>query len=309
MEEKTYKLDNLFTLFNSKAQYGSINEWSINVLDKELYPNILYTSNSSHGINIYDVSTTGRLIIQFSAFETKGLIYLNKTQINAGINYNNGIITHIQIIPITPTTPVDGVQINKITRYRLINDENKILQAEKLNTYTINDINNQLNLINDRLFSTTDVSTNVYNALNGYLIDTLPAYTFLYGNAEKKFIILASKTHLIIYCTKNDKKTMIDRQINGMLYFMIPRVELIDNNFLKITMSNELCDNQVVMLYKIIEDSGIDEKDQCNICNGFTEKKRALVPCGHTQFCETCIGTVSMCPLCSENVTSVIVIH
>ena len=34
-------------------------------------------------------------------------------------------------------------------------------------------------------------------------------------------------------------------------------------------------------MYKLIEDTGIDEKDQCSVCLGFAEKNKALVPCGH----------------------------
>ena len=32
--------------------------------------------------------------------------------------------------------------------------------------------------------------------------------------------------------------------------------------------------HQVTILHKIVEDSGIDEKDQCCVCFGFTEKNK-----------------------------------
>lgn len=67
-------------------------------------------------------------------------------------------------------------------------------------------------------------------------------------------------------------------------------------------MYSEINKNTVNLLYKLVEDSGtIDEKDQCSVCFGFAHKNKALVPCGHTQFCENCIGILKKCPLCDNN--------
>ena len=39
------------------------------------------------------------------------------------------------------------------------------------------------------------------------------------------------------------------------------------------------------------------------MCSFFslTERNHALVPCGHTQFCEQCITQFSNCPICRKD--------
>ncbi len=69
--------------------------------------------------------------------------------------------------------------------------------------------------------------------------------------------------------------------------------ELGDNHIV-ITMHTENKKEHVSLLYKLIEDmdvnTDVSRKDQCCVCLHFIEKNKALIPCGHTQFCEKCIG-------------------
>jgi len=48
----------------------------------------------------------------------------------------------------------------------------------------------------------------------------------------------------------------------------------------------------------------IPEQHRCCICFGYTDKKKACVPCGHTQYCDNCIGELKKCAICRKDVTS-----
>jgi len=47
-------------------------------------------------------------------------------------------------------------------------------------------------------------------------------------------------------------------------------------------------------------------ENQCCICFGYTKKNQALVPCGHTQYCNECIVTIKTCSICITNTVQVI---
>ena len=53
----------------------------------------------------------------------------------------------------------------------------------------------------------------------------------------------------------------------------------------------------------------IPSEYKCRMCFGFTDKKKILIPCGHTQYCNICITELTKCSLCGSNVNSVIEIH
>ena len=50
----------------------------------------------------------------------------------------------------------------------------------------------------------------------------------------------------------------------------------------------------------------IPEQNRCCICFGYTDKKKVIVPCGHTQYCNTCINKLKQCALCNKNVNSIV---
>jgi len=62
-------------------------------------------------------------------------------------------------------------------------------------------------------------------------------------------------------------------------------------------------------IYILKDADEIAKENECVICFHTTEKIRALVPCGHTQYCDACIKKISEskeCHICKEEVQSVI---
>ena len=81
------------------------------------------------------------------------------------------------------------------------------------------------------------------------------------------------------------------------------------------------CDNYYIinngknlLFYKFIDEDDIPQENKCVICFSQTDRKSALVPCGHTQLCNDCIeetkkGLLKTCPLCRTDIDSVIKIY
>ena len=64
---------------------------------------------------------------------------------------------------------------------------------------------------------------------------------------------------------------------------------------------------QEVYKFKDIDELPDDKK--CVVCFGLTERNKAIVPCGHTQFCKNCINKFKECPICRKDVSCVIKIY
>mgnify|MGYP006375016653 CR=1 FL=1 len=52
-----------------------------------------------------------------------------------------------------------------------------------------------------------------------------------------------------------------------------------------------------------------DPDHQCCVCFEPTSRNQVLSPCGHTQYCDTCIDKINVCALCRANITGRIRIH
>ena len=62
-------------------------------------------------------------------------------------------------------------------------------------------------------------------------------------------------------------------------------------------------------IYKLKDLNDLPDDKKCVVCFDLTERKHALVPCGHTQFCKSCIEKFKDCPVCRESVSSFIKIY
>ena len=46
----------------------------------------------------------------------------------------------------------------------------------------------------------------------------------------------------------------------------------------------------------------MSNKDECTICFENINEKYAIVPCGHTGTCGTCLEKINKCPLCNTDI-------
>jgi hypothetical protein len=311
--DKAYKMSKILHLDTSSAK-----SWTISMLDEKAFPTIICAIGdgaggcANRGIKIYDVKTSGLLLIKFPPTNGQTHVHKNTTHFAPGLNYNNNMLTFLEKLPRDPENPNDDNTVFRITRYFIWNDDNGT-KIEKHLTYTINN-NYAPGIQKNRLFSAflgPGYHVDIHDAMDGHLIESLPGYKYLCEIPNKNYVALLSSTHLMLYCVINDKKIMIDRQIKGKYYGGECSVTELNDMYIIITMKsqvNNYYDYTHTQLYKLT-DIWIDEKDQCRVCSGFTEKKKALVPCGHTQFCDKCIKTLTKCPLCTTEISSVLNIY
>lgn len=315
--DKTYRLTKVLNLFSANCHSSRFA-----MLDEKKFPTIIYTHNytdiGNSIIKIYDVNNIANLIIEFVLPQN---VYFHKDVSNAshGLNYYDGTFTFVEKqFPDLKKDPTDSNwYMHKITRYFLSNEDEKI---KKVGPYVVK---GQGAVYDNRLFCSHNEGVNIYDVSDGRLIESFFAQM---GQriATKKLVVLESKMQIILYCTITDRKSVIEKQINGAAYYgnvIYPakpgvmerregsEITQLSDNYIAIMMHTENKTQYASLLYKLIEDTDVDEKDQCCVCFHFTEKNKALIPCGHTQFCEKCIGVLKKCPLCEKEISSILPIY
>jgi len=133
---------------------------------------------------------------------------------------------------------------------------------------------------------------------------------------SKQIAILIQKSHYLIYDLRNDKileriqfRTAIkyhDTSPTVVEYtYITPIIRVIDD---KIIIVDDIGSN-VCILKNAAE---IAKENECFICYHPTKKDACLVPCGHTQYCITCIKksvTDKRCAICLQEVSTSVKIH
>ncbi len=59
-------------------------------------------------------------------------------------------------------------------------------------------------------------------------------------------------------------------------------------------------------ILKLRDVDELPDEQKCVVCFQMTDRKSALVPCGHTQFCSNCISKFTSCPVCRADVSTYI---
>lgn len=103
-------------------------------------------------------------------------------------------------------------------------------------------------------------------------------------------ILKHNKEFYMMFLTEADLHKKMDTLIN-------------DNNMLQIKI-NEL--GKQVSDLQIKLKNAIPLENQCCICFSFTDKKKLIVPCGHTQYCDKCIFIIIDCGICRSKIDKII---
>lgn len=111
-----------------------------------------------------------------------------------------------------------------------------------------------------------------------------------------------------------DKKNKFIRELNGLKQYCDPIVFLRKNrNAFDTFMCQKLLINSQLLDQLIIKDKDKETKRTCIICFEGKIEQYALVPCGHTYFCMTCIDklmrTTKTCSVCRKQITSTLRIY
>jgi len=64
-----------------------------------------------------------------------------------------------------------------------------------------------------------------------------------------------------------------------------------------------------IEIYNFESNNDIPEDEACNICMERITEKYAIIPCGHTQTCHSCLDQLTNCPMCRGDKTSILKIY
>ena len=138
-------------------------------------------------------------------------------------------------------------------------------------------------------------------------------YDHLNDQIEEKIIVLENPTEYIIYNYVDDiilkklRHIFAPYPVGVNMVFELTTLHIFDRTIIisyKNYCSKCICEEKV-KIYRITDSSDIPESEKCVICKLLCKKNKILVPCGHVQFCDTCITKLSTCPICNESITSI----
>lgn len=66
--------------------------------------------------------------------------------------------------------------------------------------------------------------------------------------------------------------------------------------------------NTITELQQMLNDI-LPNDHQCCVCFNYTKKDMTLNPCGHSQYCESCIYQINKCSVCNVDIVSRIKIY
>jgi hypothetical protein len=135
-----------------------------------------------------------------------------------------------------------------------------------------------------------------------YFINTHPRFTN-YGTKSTSYC--CSHT---LYLNKTFS-TLCNTQYSISMHFNV--IGLTDDCVLYLTADQYgMCKRIGEYNCKTLKQSLIDEKDyQCVICFEPIDRKQICVPCGHTQYCDHCIGIINECAICRTKINKIIKIY
>lgn len=143
---------------------------------------------------------------------------------------------------------------------------------------------------------------------------------------SNSIILLTNKFFNIQIIRQNNKKLIeikITKKINQINYILdfyksqillwLPKLDII-SEFSNLYDKNKSQFDLIKTLESKLDQANINlkniisEENRCVICFGYTNKKTALVPCGHTKFCKICLEKIAICPICNKQITLKIIL-
>lgn len=301
---KEFEFENEW-IIESLSEFDSINFPNVLLIKKKINPSITskyYLFDTKKNKEIY-------------TFPKENHIFSNSfTSPSNLINYNS----NTQILTYMTINITNITNINKLyfEQFKLSYNE-FIFNIETLNNMEIqydNRSSYQLSLL---------PNSSVMVLFSGGVYETMPPnklVIFDFTNLEiimeysnkymhynhlkiNNILFISDKNELIIYDYNNHRelKTITNK------YTINPYGHQKDISIQKLDKYYIIKDGKSTLFYTFINEDDIPNENKCSICFSKTDKKNIIVPCGHTQFCETCIkGRFDHCPICRSKVEKVI---
>ena len=140
-----------------------------------------------------------------------------------------------------------------------------------------------------------------FNSLEIIMEYTDKAYNDTMSSYIPGIVLIYNQSELVIYDYLNNRE--LDTIVSRYSPARAIHIEFKANYFI-------IKDGETTSFYKFIDEETLPSDEKCVICFSKTGRKSALVPCGHTQLCSTCMKkNLETCPLCREPIEKVIKLY
>jgi hypothetical protein len=193
--------------------------------------------------------------------------------------------------------------------FSLLADGNHVVRLDKHDTTLIFHLQGTTTLTDTKDPATLNPATNTYFQKNSICITDFTS----------NHVIIKDRV-LVCSCHFTDKililaEIVYPNPISTYQYYDLKRSSAIDVGNFVCWLPNSLSffeyqtDMKMAMIKRFSKEPCKGIEDRCLVCFEDLVIKFALVPCGHTQFCETCIKKIDTCLLCKVKFTSIMRIY
>jgi len=223
--------------------------------------------------------------------------------------------SNTQILTYMSNLPVSNGQPKMVLEKFKLSYENYKFQTKTLNTIEIPNVSGcklrQLPKSNYMICYKTGYQPNNccnivifdFNSLEIIMEYTDKAYYDTLSSYIPGIVLIYNQSELVIYDYLNNREldTIVSRYSPARAIHIEFKVN---------TRYFIIKDGATTTFYKFIDEETLPSDEKCVICFSKTDRKSALVPCGHTQLCATCVKKkLETCPLCREPIEKVIKLY
>ena len=278
-------------------------DWIIGELqefDKRKFPNVYImkkTINSQSGYYLYDM-VKQKEIYKFPREQYPFHFHNTFNSMSNHMCYNreNQILTYITIF--NNQNNDRKILFEKVK----LSYKNYEFKTKTLNNLEIITTSNQIKNLNH-----TNYVMIYSSGFNKLIIFDFNTFEIIMEYVNKSYVYPNIHIHGIIFISGINELIIYDYINNKELETIINKTQ---NGSFILEQKGDYCiikDGKSTSFYKFIKEDEIPDENKCVVCFSRTLRKSALVPCGHTQFCQKCIkSNFENCPLCREKIEKVI---
>jgi len=130
---------------------------------------------------------------------------------------------------------------------------------------------------------------------------------------------------LFIRIIQQSKELISQSDLSASVNFLTSIIELNKKYYLRFLLTSELETKIETLTQRVstLEVAIIDRDDtiaklehklktsipvenKCESCGGYTARKKLCAPCGHSKYCDSCIGALNACLICKEKIITIV---
>jgi hypothetical protein len=312
----------LSEIFN-KELYGSKNHLnsiiSIKPLNKNLYPGLhLFTLDIFCFLNKQALNKKQTVLVDVE--ENRVLYYFQIFDCNFSSNFLYQFPEKIVLNPTQNYNPcLQKYYIyQKSNIYSIQLEKNEVNISKRIINYDIDFELQEVSALNLEFDTLANNIVNIRNLRNYYMVFYDYKYTYIINTIFNRIICKLAGTYLeynSVYIgnnsilLKNENKIFIYDFISNT-YLQTLNLET-DSDIFGINVVDDFITVRTAQDMKVfkIKKKEIPLEELCNVCYTKIQQRYAIIPCGHTRTCISCLDNLNSCPMCRNLIETYIKIY